>query len=149
MFKTILVGYDGSESAERAFKIALGLARDHAARIVVLAVARPAEPAADVELEAVLEQGERYYNKCFEALKQQAEGTSATFEVVVGHPAEYLVDYACRIKADLIVVGHHGRSGIQRWLMGSVADRVADHAPCPVLVVPLAQPPARSASASC
>ena len=50
-------------------------------------------------------------------------------------PAQEIVDYAADIHADLIVVGTHGRSGVSRLLMGSVAEHVVRSAPCPVLVV--------------
>ena len=50
--------------------------------------------------------------------------------------AEDLLDLAVRVRADLIVIGTHGRSGLRRALMGSVAEDVVRHAACPVLVVP-------------
>jgi nucleotide-binding universal stress UspA family protein len=55
--------------------------------------------------------------------------------IVAGHPAEVIVDYAQRYGVDLIAMGHRGLSGLRRFLVGSVADRVVDHAPCMVLVV--------------
>ena len=52
-------------------------------------------------------------------------------------PAEGIVDVAKEINADLIVMASHGRSGVSRVLLGSVAERVLRHAPCPVLIVPV------------
>ncbi|WP_342482043.1 universal stress protein [Cupriavidus metallidurans] len=51
------------------------------------------------------------------------------------HPAGQIVDFAEELGVELIVMGHRGRSAIERWLVGSVARAVIDHANCPVLVV--------------
>jgi len=55
--------------------------------------------------------------------------------IVSGHPAEAIVDFARDNGVDLIVMGHRGMSNVRRFFVGSVADRVVDHAPCMVLVV--------------
>lgn len=55
--------------------------------------------------------------------------------IVSGHPAEAIVKFARRHQVNLIVMGHRGMSNLQRFLVGSIADRVVDHAPCMVLVV--------------
>ena len=60
---------------------------------------------------------------------------NATTEVVFGRSAEMIVDYAADTKADLIVMGTHGRTGLAHLLVGSVAERVVRHAACPVLTV--------------
>lgn len=56
---------------------------------------------------------------------------------MMGNPAEVLIDLAKSEKADLIVVGSHGKSGLQRFLLGSVSDKVTRYAPCSILVVRL------------
>ena len=56
-------------------------------------------------------------------------------ELRTGHPVDTITALAKRTNADLIVMGTHGRTGIKRALIGSVAERVLQHAPCPVLVV--------------
>jgi nucleotide-binding universal stress UspA family protein len=53
----------------------------------------------------------------------------------IGHPAEQILKLAAEANADVILVGTHGRRGVKRWLLGSVAERVVRHAGCPVLVV--------------
>lgn len=58
-----------------------------------------------------------------------------TTEVAEGHPAEVIVDRAAELGVDLVAMGTHGRSGLQRFVLGSVARRVVQHAPCPVLTV--------------
>jgi nucleotide-binding universal stress UspA family protein len=63
------------------------------------------------------------------------DGLSARGEVMVGKPAETILDYAEKTQVDLIVMTSHGRSGISRFAFGSVADRVARHSTVPVLLV--------------
>jgi universal stress protein A len=53
----------------------------------------------------------------------------------VGYPFEEIIQVANDPEIDLIIIGSHGRSGIKRLLLGSTAERVVEHAPCPVLVV--------------
>ena len=65
-----------------------------------------------------------------------AAGIHAEDAVADGNPAHRLVEAAVNWDADLIVVGHHGRSGLERLLVGSVARAVLYHAPCSVLIVP-------------
>ena len=67
--------------------------------------------------------------------KLKEAGIEAARIEAVGHPAESIVDEAERGKFDLIIVGHRGRHGVQRFLMGSTATRVVTHAHCDVLVV--------------
>lgn len=62
-------------------------------------------------------------------------GLDVSVEIAYGHPAEAIVNYAQQHGVDLIVMGHRGMSNLRRFLVGSVADRVVDHAPCMVLVV--------------
>jgi nucleotide-binding universal stress UspA family protein len=57
------------------------------------------------------------------------------YELLVGEPAAAIQEYADKIGADLIVMGTHGRSGVARFLMGSIAESVLRHAACPVLVI--------------
>jgi nucleotide-binding universal stress UspA family protein len=137
MTKHILVAYDGSAPAERAFDFALTLARALEADVYVLAVARPPEPPEEVETEAVLESATEHFEQQFATLRQRVSGTglSARFEVAVGHPAEQIVYQAERQRIDHIVMGHRGNTFFQRWLLGSVCKQVIDHAPCTVTVV--------------
>jgi len=137
MFSRILVAIDGSDSAEKAFDVALDLAKKYASMLAVLAVARPPEFAEDVETEAILEHSQNYYRGVLDGL--QARGDSAglvtRYEVAVGHPAEKILSCAEKDRIDLIVMGHRGKSLLQRWLVGSVTKHVINHAHCAVLVV--------------
>ena len=137
MYRTIVVGYDGSTAARKAFDAALELAaRDHA-ELHVVSVGRPSEIADDVETEAVIEHTRAYHRRLLAELKASAatKQVKTHFEVAVGHPAEQIIYYADRIGADLIVVGDRGRSNFARLLLGSVSKQVTEHAGRPVLVV--------------
>ncbi len=133
----LLVAYDGSKQAEKAYKLALAMASKFSARIIVLSVARLPEPPVAVELEAVLESASEYYEGHFKSMKELAKSLDidATFEVRAGHPAEQIVHIADEEKADAIVMGHRGESLLQRWLVGSVAKRVLSYAHCTLIVV--------------
>jgi nucleotide-binding universal stress UspA family protein len=137
MMNKLLVAYDGSNQAEKAYKLALDIAAKYSAPIIVVSVARPPEPPVAVELKAVLESATEHYEDLFKSMKELAEslGIDVKFEVRVGHPAEQIVLKADEIKADAIVMGHRGESFIQRWLLGSVAKRVLSYAHCTVVVV--------------
>ncbi|HJS77963.1 MAG TPA: universal stress protein [Burkholderiales bacterium] len=137
MYRTIVVGYDGSTAARKAFDAALELAaRDHA-ELHVVSVGRPSEIADDVETEAVIEHTRAYHRRLLAELKASAatKQVKTHYEVAVGHPAEQIIYYADRIGADLIVVGDRGRSSFARLLLGSVSKQVTEHAGRPVLVV--------------
>jgi nucleotide-binding universal stress UspA family protein len=137
MYRRILVAYDGSEAARKAFDTACSLAAGDDAELFVLSVARPPEIGDDVESEAVIENSRRFHHGLLVELKTvaAAKGLRAHFEVAVGHPAEQIIFDADRHDADLIVVGDRGRSKIARLLLGSVSKHVAEHAGRPVLVV--------------
>lgn len=65
----------------------------------------------------------------------QKEGLSAQTAVVIGDPAEAVIEYAKTNGVDLIILGTHGRSGPSRWFFGSVAEKISRHSPVPVLMV--------------
>ena len=131
--KHILIAYDGSDSARRAFDQAVDLAKRYAAQLTVLAVSRPPEFGSEVETEAVMENSLQHYRDLLEPLKALAP--EARFEVAIGHPAVKITTYAEANAVDLIVLGHRGETLFERWLIGSVAKKVMSYAPCSVLVV--------------
>ncbi len=135
--KKILVGYDGSDSAQKAFRHALEVAKANQAELLVLSVAVPPEPAVDVEMEDMLDEAEEHYQEDFKNLgaAAKAKGVALETKILVGHAAEQIVRHAKEWGADLIVVGHRGKGRIAEWLLGSVSKRVASYAPCSVTVV--------------
>jgi nucleotide-binding universal stress UspA family protein len=145
MFRTILCPSDFSASAQAAFPLAVALARDHGARILVVHVATPPPFVSYGELQRALEQPGGYRSELEGQLRQLHQARSAAdveYRVVDGDPAVEIVTLACDTPCDLIVMGTHGRTGLARLLVGSVAERVLRKAPCPVVTVkvPLAAP---------
>lgn len=136
MIKKLLVAYDGSESAEKAFSLALDLASRYGAELFALAVARPPEFANEVEAEAIIEISARHCSSLLRPLEAKADaaGIVAHFETSVGHPAEQIIYHAERHGADMIVMGHRGQGLFERLLIGSVARQVLAHARCAVLI---------------
>lgn len=137
MITRLLVAFDGSEAAARAFDFALDLARRYSAELHILAVARPPEFGTEVETEAVVESSRRHYGHVLQPLKARLakESIQAKYEITIGHPSEQILRYAERHGIDHIVVGHRGHSVFEHWLLGSVARQVIAHAHCPVTVV--------------
>lgn len=154
MFKKVLVPLDGSPLAEHALQPAIRLARPAAdelgsGRIILLQV--PVYEEAMIPLAAG---GNMYWSEAPDAAerqhtaRRQAESYLHTFRVTHERPrltittkvtegdvAGVIVDTAAEGNVDLIVMGTHGRSGLSRWVMGSVAERVLHSAPCPVLTI--------------
>lgn len=138
--KRLLVAFDGSPSAYKAFDFALELAASCGGEshdITVLAVVQPPEPADLVEMDAIIEAGTEHFEELFGELRTKAQtaGIAVTTEVAVGHPADQVVHYAAERKSDMVIVGQRGRSMMEKWLLGSVSKRIASYAPCTVVIV--------------
>jgi nucleotide-binding universal stress UspA family protein len=115
----------------------LDLAALARARLSVVSVASPPEPPTEVETQAAIELATRQYEEVFQSLRRQAQERHVILEtyVLVGHPADQILKAAPRLGADMVVVGHRGRSAIRNRVSGSTSRRVFTHAMCPVLVV--------------
>lgn len=133
----ILCAYDGSATADKAFDFAVTLARHFEGELYVLAVVQPPEPAEDIETEALLESGQERFSKNFERLRAHvsAAGIKGNFEISVGHPAQQILYHAEQLNVDHIVLGNRGKNTFQRWLMGSVSQRVISYAASAVTVI--------------
>jgi len=138
---TILHPTDFSERSVDAFHLAGALARDYGARLIVLYVARqpilaygegvvPPDP--DILVEEAMERLNR--------LVAASPGVTAECRYAEGDPAHEMIRLARERHVDLIVMGTHGRTGLGRLLMGSVAEQVVRKAPCPVLTVKTPMP---------
>lgn len=147
MFKRIVVGVDGSPTANAALAEATALAKRHAARLYIVhgyrsavdLVALAVDPAgANLGAQAAaVEQDLR--NEAGAVLKtatQEASSSGVEIEAIAieGDASEALLDTAERLDADLIVVGNRGMSGARRFL-GNVPNRVSHHAACSVMIV--------------
>lgn len=137
MMKEILIAYDGSDSARAALDYSCELAKKFGSHIHVIAVCQPPEFGGEVELQDVVKKTQAHFNSMLKHLKNQHSelGSDTKFRVVTGHPAEQLLRYADGNQIDQIVLGHRGNSQFERWLLGSVARQVIDHARCPVTVI--------------
>ena len=142
MFKKIVVGTDFSEPAEMAWRAATELARRLSAELVVIHVEEPLPAYAFTEgalpMLPRLQDEVRTWAEgelATRAEHARAEGLSISTAVLIGTPADALVEAAQSQGADLIVVGTHGRTGLERVIIGSVAERVVRAAHCPVLTV--------------
>lgn len=136
--KRILVPIDFSPNAEQALDYASELAGKLGATVhLVHALASPPSALQVALTEDILE---NLVNEQQEALEKLAEPRRATASfgqptVEVGDPRDTIVETARKLGIDMIVMGTHGRRGLSRVMMGSVAEDVIRHAPCPVLVV--------------
>jgi len=137
MIKKVLLAYDGSEPASKAFQFAADLAQRYRAELFVLTVAEVPAFAEDVETEALVEHSTGYHQRLLDGLKARTEdlGVPVHLELVVGHPARQIIAQAERHGVDLIVMAHRGRGVLDRWRLGSVTHRVLSYAECPVTVV--------------
>ncbi|HSW64210.1 MAG TPA: universal stress protein [Dissulfurispiraceae bacterium] len=140
MTKKILVGFDGSDQAYKAFDFALDLVKmctGAAVDIFVVAVAQPPEAGAMLAIEAIIKSAKEHYEDLFKDLREKARerNLEVRTEVAVGHPADQIIRYVKEQQSDMVVVGQKGKSMIEDWLMGSVSRRVARYAPCTVIIV--------------
>jgi universal stress protein A len=134
--RTILHPNDFSPRSKPAFQMAVALARDYNARLVVLHVLEPwviayGEGIAVPPPENYLEEVKAQLVK----VRPTDERIAVEHRLIEGDPAPEILRSAVECKADLIVMGTHGRTGLSRLLMGSVAEHVIRKAACPVLTV--------------
>ena len=144
MFRSIVVGTDGSETAAEAVRQAAELARIVGARLHVVSAYEPVGNARLPEERERVPAGLGWMVNAREdvepALERAAGSLRATgLEVVTharqGDPADAILDVAEEQEADLVVVGNKGMSGAKRFLLGSVPNKVSHHAPCTVMII--------------
>ncbi len=142
MYKRILLGYDGSESGQRALLDSREIAQWSQAELLLVAVMplpiTAIGPEGGVYDETVEAEERRRYQGILDAGVQRLNqsGLVARGEVVSGDAVHELARAASRLQADLIVVGHkHLEGWAARWWRGSVSKALIEHAPCSVLVV--------------
>ena len=131
------MAFDASPHAEHALNVALSMAADMKAKLLVLAVIRPPEMAESAEFNAVLDEGRERYESSFVPIRERAKqkGIDLETDVVVGHPAEQILHRADTIQASLIVMGKRSHTILHRWMLGSNSERVLKYAHCPVMIV--------------
>ncbi|TCV92040.1 nucleotide-binding universal stress UspA family protein [Luteibacter rhizovicinus] len=137
MPKNILVGYDGSETARRAFLFALELARCSGARVRVVSVIQIAEGGPDVTTLMMSDTSAKRVRELLGELKSLEPDAESLvdLEVVYGSPGDALLTQVLQNGIDHIVIGHTDRGALARWLVGSVSTDVLAKAHVPVTVV--------------
>ncbi len=135
-FERILVPLDGSVCAENILpkveKLAANLKAGIALLQVVYAHVFPGADPTESEVKVVRE-AEEYLKKLEERL--QSKGFKVDTHVRYGNDAEEILDHAAQKDIDLVAMSTHGRSGVKRFLLGSVAEKVLRHSPKPVFLV--------------
>jgi len=138
LFEKILVATDGSEKNKPAIAEALRIGREcnaevHAIYVIDIGIFESASAGASAADAWALLQSEAA--TALAQVKSKADGVTLETVILEGHPAAQIVKYATEQKIDLIVIGTQGKKGIERLLLGSVAESVIRSAPCRILVV--------------
>jgi nucleotide-binding universal stress UspA family protein len=144
MFKSIVVGTDGSETATQAVRQATDLARAVGAKLELVSAYEPVPSQrlnqerrqAPEDLQWAISPREDV-DATLEAAAVVAREAGVPVEVYPrqGDPADAILDVAEEREADLIIVGNKGMTGAKRFLLGSVPNKVSHHAPCSVLII--------------
>jgi nucleotide-binding universal stress UspA family protein len=145
VFKRIVVGTDGSDTASVAVKRAVELAKLSGATLDVVTAFEPASGPPIATAERVEVPGDVQYevgarqevNMILDRAAGEAEaaGVKANAHAREGDPADAILDVAEELGADLIVVGNKGMTGAKRFLLGSVPNKISHHAPSGVYIV--------------
>jgi nucleotide-binding universal stress UspA family protein len=139
----VVLGTDGSETAKRAANVAVAIAKKHQAALHIITVVRPPEgwwgvvgspPTPQAVADALTKAQREIIDGTLAGV--ETDGLEVATVEEIGDPASVLIDYCADEGAGLLVVGKRGAGLMERLIMGSVADRVAHGAHCPVLVVP-------------
>ncbi len=136
--KRVLVPTDFGETSAAALRYAVELSRRFHARLYLLNV--PEHPGEAAEAEYPIGLFETMQNAAHDRLRALLASDDAAelhpeCAMRIGHPADEIVRYAQEQEVDLIVMGTHGRAGLSRVVLGSVAEKVVRYATCPVLTV--------------
>jgi len=139
----VVVGIDGSDHSRHAAAVAASLAKHWQATLHLMTVVRPPEgwwgivgsPPTPSALSKTLTDAQR---EILDSVLKQLDLEGVAYETIedIGDPARMLVEHCQRVDADVLIVGSRGAGFIERLVLGSVANRVAHDAPCPVMLVP-------------
>ena len=140
LYQTIVVGTDGSDRAGIAVRHALALAKFSGAKLHTVQVVHPAVGVGFSDTAGV-QFGIETVRGAAEDVKKQLladadrEGVSAEMHNPSGDPAEALIKVAEAVNADLLVLGNRGMTGMTRFVLGSIPNKVSHHAPCSLLII--------------
>ena len=137
-YQVIVVGTDGSPRAAVAVEEALNLAAMTGSTVhAVHAIHTPAVIEDPHSAQMIMDEMRGHADSIQKELLETAKrrGVKVEFHSSMGEPANALIDLAERVNADLVVVGNRGMSGMKRFVLGSVPNKVSHHCPCSVLIV--------------
>jgi len=137
-FSEVLVPTDGSEQAEAAVGVGTDVADTYSARLHALSVVEPAALGLDVRSEMLIDALGEAAQAAVERVAERATAAGVTdveTDVRYGYPYREVLNYADENEVDLVAMGTHGRTGIARYLLGSVTEKVVRTAGVPVLTV--------------
>ncbi len=142
LFQNILVPVDLSNQSTRAFKVALDVAKKYNSKITILTClesdAQHHLYYASRTSPQLIEKQSKVVKKHFEELESLAEKNNISVNSKIlksGSAVNNIVSFAKSRKHDLIIIGSHGRTGFDKWLLGSVANGVSQKSKCPILIV--------------
>ncbi len=144
MFKSIVVGTDGSDTATQAVRQAVDLARSVGAKLDIVSAYEPVSSQrlneerrdAPEDLQWAINPREDVDQTLEDAAEiARAAGVKVDVYPRQGDPADAVLDVAEEREADLVVVGNKGMTGAKRFLLGSVPSKISHHAPCSVLII--------------
>lgn len=139
----VVAATDGSDGSVRAAHVAASIAQKNASKLYVITVVRPPEgwwgiggapPTATALAKALDEAQHGVLDLTIKDL--DTEGIEVQTVEELGDPAATIIGFCVEVEADLLVVGRRGAGLIERFVMGSVSDRLAHYAHCPVLMIP-------------
>ncbi|MDP6444399.1 MAG: universal stress protein [Pirellulaceae bacterium] len=129
----ILFATDFSESSAAACPLASSLARDSGAKLLIAHVKEPPASFADTGFGGYTLHDDEEAREMLHDVRPTDPSVEYSHQMLRGSPADEIVSFAAEEGVDMIVIGSHGRTGIMRALLGSVAEAVVRRAPCPVL----------------
>ncbi len=145
MFKSIVVGTDGSDTATQAVRQAVDLAGAVGAKVELVSAYEPVSAAAPERGTPSGARGSAVGDQPARGRRRDARGgrragarrpaCPSSVYARQGDPADAILDVAEEQEADLIIVGNKGMTGAKRFLLGSVPNKVSHHAPCSVLII--------------
>ncbi len=144
MFQKILIPVDGSEGSWRALNTAVEIGKKFGSELLVVNVIQPYNNAALLAVpldHATVSQGNSELEKIGDKVLEMAQERLAGYEykteycLEIGHPSERIIALAKKSKADAIIIGSRGLSGIAEFFLGSVSSKVSQYASIPVLIV--------------
>lgn len=140
LYEKILIATDGSEYTKNAVDYGIDLAKNTGAKLLTIFVVDtaafasiPMDAAWESMYELLRQEGDAAIKYVID--KAKAEGVEAEGNLIEGHPADEIIKYSEKNSVSLIIMGTLGKSGLDRFLLGSVAEKVVRNSKIPVLVV--------------